>query len=250
MRARLLSVVALLAAAGGRLAHADVAGCERVSGRAATRCLQTYLSHIDGCRTASNPACESAARAAGGVLPRLLAETGTGAVGSCSQADADMLGYLAPSDIAARVPEACSDVAEDILGLTWGASPPPSAPVACRREVLRQRQRLVGVVTAAVGVDCFLAAADGRSCNRGRRDRRVDHARRRAARAIRARCGTSFDALGLATGPTLDARIASVTDTVTERLRFFAERVYPSLLLGPTAQFGPYPVGVRTLDLV
>src|SRR5262245_52052995 len=169
MRSRRVFVVVVLATlAAGRVARADVAACEQVSGRAATRCLKTYLARIDGCRTAGNAACETTARGSGGALPQLLEETGTGAVGSCSQTDADALGYLAPSDITARVPESCADVAEDLLKLTWGASPPPSAAASCRREVLRQRQRLVGAVTAAVGVDCFLAAANGRSCNRQR----------------------------------------------------------------------------------
>src|SRR5215475_10239145 len=106
-RRHLFVVVALATLVAGRVARADVAACEQVSGRAATRC-----------RTAGNAACETTARGSGGALPQLLEETGTGAVGSCSQTDADALGYLAPSDITARVPESCADVAEDLLKLT------------------------------------------------------------------------------------------------------------------------------------
>src|SRR6185436_9635697 len=37
--------------------------------------------------------------------------------------------------------------------------------------------------------------------------------------------------------------------TVVQRARHFAQRVYPPNDLGPTADFGPFPVGVQTLAL-
>ncbi|MGH7785945.1 MAG: alpha/beta hydrolase family protein, partial [Candidatus Binatia bacterium] len=61
-----------------------------------------------------------------------------------------------------------------------------------------------------------------------------------------------FDSLGLVGGTatsTLAERVDELAGTVVERARHFALRVAPPNDLGPTAAFGPHPVGVMTLNL-
>ena len=44
-------------------------------------------------------------------------------------------------------------------------------------------------------------------------------------------------------------RVDQLLGTVVQRSRHFAQRVYPPNDLRPTADFGPFPIGVRTLML-
>jgi hypothetical protein len=107
-------------------------------------------------------------------------------------------------------------------------------------------------VVQAYGRRCFVAEFAGKTCNRATRDRRTARVRARAHRLIAHRCGSAFDALGLvssASGAMLEERVDALTGIVANRSRHLAERVYPPFSLGPTAFFGPYPVGVRTLEL-
>src|SRR5213079_3334197 len=88
------------------------------------------------------------------------------------------------------------------------------------------------------------------SAARGRRDHRVALVRADARRGILYDCGPRFAALGLAPEPGVAAQLDDVLDRVVDRARHFAESVYPPHTLGPTAERGPFPVGVQTLALV
>src|SRR4030095_6213843 len=66
------------------------------------------------------------------------------------------------------------------------------------------------------------------------------------------RCDTAFDALALVApdaAPTLTDRVDLVAGLVVQRAPHFAQLGYPPNNLGPTAAFGPFPIGVRTLEL-
>lgn len=227
--------LATLVAATSAAAAITPAGCLRASGNAASRCLTKYVAAVERCRLRDDTACEDAARAAGGALEGILARPEVSSARSCSAATAIPLGYPSLDDLLFRQPEACTDFGEDLLGLTSDAA--AAADVRCRRVVAKEVRRVRQAVVRQFGRRCFVHAFTAGNCNRTQRDRQVARARARAERRILARCGTTVDA-----GPLLDV--------VEDHVRHFAQRVYPPNDLGPTADFGPYPVGVKTLDLV
>src|SRR5439155_1697759 len=98
----------------------------------------------------------------------------------------------------------------------------------------------------------LLRARAGRARLRPRAARSPGRARARpdARRGILDDCGPRFAALGLAPEPGVAAQLDDVLDRVVDRARHFAESVYPPHTLGPTAEPGPFPVGVQTLALV
>src|SRR5439155_273792 len=157
---RLLAAVILLAAPAARADH--TVGCLVRSGKAGVRCLAAYTGAIERCRRTVDVACETALRAPGGTLDRLVAQVDAASRVPCTAADADVLGYVG-------------------------------------------------------------ALAGG---------------------------GPRFAALGLAPEPGVAAQLDDVLDRVVDRARHFAESVYPPHTLGPTAEPGPFPVGVQTLALV
>jgi predicted dienelactone hydrolase len=226
-------------------------GCIRASGGAGARCLAAYTSTIGACRSRADAACEAAARAPGGALEAILADPATPASAHCTEQTADALGYLGIDDLLFRIPEACTDFAEDLLGIGFADDPGGLSPAAreCQGRVAVQLHALEARVVQAFGAGCYQRGYAA-GCDRAQRDTAVARARKGAHRRIAAACGADFDALGLADGATLDARIDDVLDRVVDRARHYAERVYPPNNLGPTAEFGPYKVGVRTLNLV
>jgi predicted dienelactone hydrolase len=253
MHARTFAAVcsALLALAPAAGAIERTTPCLRVSGNAGARCLDDYLVTVQRCRAVPDAACETAARAPGGALEAVLAAPEAPSLARCSEATADMLGYVGLVDLVARVPEACTDFAEDLLALAWAddlAALTPEA-LACQRLVADQLRRLTRQVIRAFGPRCYVRAAGGGRCGRAIRDARVARARTLVARRLVGRCGDDFDALGLAEGATLAARVDDLLARVVDRARHFAQRVYPPNDLGPTAEFGPFPIGVRTLAL-
>ncbi|MFN8542976.1 MAG: hypothetical protein U0807_02000 [Candidatus Binatia bacterium] len=251
MRHRLLPVALAAVLVGWEVgpAGATAAGCLRGSGVAAARCLREYVGVVEQCRRTGSEACVTSAHAAAGLLPRLLSAAEGQGRGACTAGEAEALGYLDLPDLGARIPEACRDVAEDLLAATWGP-PPPASAVACRRQVVRRLGRLEATIVRDLGAECLVDVVAGRACDRARRDGRVERARDQAVRGIVAGCGPEFDGLGLTAGPSLEARVGAVVDVVVDRARHFAERTYPAPVLGPTGEPGPYPVGVRTIDLV
>ena len=248
---RLLAAVILLAAPAARADH--TVGCLVRSGKAGVRCLAAYTGAIERCRRTVDVACETALRAPGGTLDRLVAQADAASRVPCTAADADVLGYVGGlADVGLRTRQACGDFAEDLLAIGYSARPGASTGrlLRCQRAVAARLRRLRGRVIEAFGPGCFVPALAGRGCARGRRDHRVALARADARRGILDDCGPRFAALGLAPEPGVAAQLDDVLDRVVDRARHFAESVYPPHTLGPTAEPGPFPVGVQTLALV
>jgi predicted dienelactone hydrolase len=244
----LLAIVTLLPTAGAARGVAP-ARCLRTSGTAAAVCLERYSAAIERCRRQADPACETAARADGGALDAALARTARPIEARCDETTADALGYTGREDLLLRQPEACTDFAEDLLAHTF---PDPPMPSGCQDAVVLAVRRLRRATVGAFGKRCFVAAFAGGRCDRTRRDRLVARARARGLAQIVRRCGPAFDGLGLVApdaGATIADRVGVLLDLVVNRARHFAERVYPPNDLGPAAEFGPYPIGVRTLSL-
>ena len=249
-RPKTLLLIAVLAGPFRAAAAPSEQGCVAASGGAAARCLAAYTAEIEACRVAADADCEAAARASGGILDAIRARTEAPARARCNEEVADRLGYLGIDDLVFRLPEACTDFAEDLLDIGFADDPSAlsSPALHCQGRVSAHLRRLRTVVVDAFGAGCYRPAYT-RTCNRTRRDRRVARARAVAHQRIASACGSTFDALQLASGATLDARIDSVLDRVVDRARHYAQRVYPPNDLGRSADFGLYPVGVRTLML-
>ena len=248
------AVVAPVAdALAGPRAHETA--CLETSGDAGNACLKSYVGAIERCRRAPDATCESAVRADGGALDEALGDTASPVMRRCADASVERLGYLDLDDLAFRIPEACADFAEDLLDIEFADDLELLAPDAlrCQRNVVRSIRRLRNTVVRESGPRCFVRAFDGGACDRARRDARVSRERGLARGRILGRCGTAFDALGLASlapvSSTLEERVDELLGVVIDRGHHFAQRVYPPNDLGPTADFGPFPVGVRTLVL-
>jgi len=246
-----LVVVVVFCAAAPPVGANATARCLRASGAAGARCLRDYARTIAACRIAGDVACENAARAPGGALDAIRARTAPPSEKRCTDERAGALGYPSKDDLLVRVPEACTDFGEDLLALSFAADPGmvPMGALDCQRRVAMQVRRLDATVVARYGPSCFLRNATGNDCNRTVRDAAVAEARANAHRRILATCGDEFDFLALGAGATLEARIDELLDRVVTRARHYAERVYPPNDLGLTAEFGPHPIGVRTLAL-
>jgi predicted dienelactone hydrolase len=250
VRAR-FALVALVLCAVPAGAASGPAACMRGSGKAATRCLRSWVTTVATCRLAVDPACEAAARAAGGPLEAALAAAEDAGEASCTDATAEALGYVDLADVGLRTHDSCADFGDDLLDVTFADSP-AGGLLGCQKAVSRGTTRLRNGVVRAFGNGCYLAAFAGGRCDRARRDRRVDRLRRRVGAQIVRGCGDAFDALALVppdAGATLDARVDALLAIVLNRARHFAQRAFPPNDLGPTADFGPYPIGVRTLAL-
>ena len=225
--------------------------CLTGSGRVGRACLRDYLDTIATCRLREDADCEADARAAGGALQSLLASTDAASETSCTEDTARTLGYLGLADVGFRVAEACGDFGEDLLGLVF-ADPLSSGLLDCQRKVVHELDRLRRRVEVAFGERCYVRAYGGGSCNRTLRDGTVARFQARAASRIARRCGNDFDALALVppdAAPTLAERVGVLAALIVQRGRHYAQRVFPPNSLGPVAEFGPFPVGVRTLPL-
>lgn len=228
-------IVVFLALVVAATANADDAGCLRTSGVAATKCLLRYQGAVARCR--GDAACAEALRVEDGPLDALLTATEGAGVAACDEADAIPLGFPSLSDIGTRSAEACQDWAED--GLALAAVEPvglAAGTAACQRAVATTLQRLGRNAVVAFGPQCTVRSFAGAGCDRGARDARIATLRRQALRAIAARCGDAVDG-------------AQLVDIAITHARHFALRVFPPNDLGPTAEFGPYPVGITTLAL-
>jgi predicted dienelactone hydrolase len=243
---------------GNRPASADAAAerCLNGSGDAGRRCLKQYAAVLERCRGRADAACEDAAAAPGGDLEDRLARTESPILRRCGDASAETLGYVGGvGDVVARVPQACVDFAADLLDIGFADDPPAlsSDELACQRSVARRLADVRKSVVQEFGPRCFVRDFSGKTCDRSRRDASVDRERSRARGQIVGRCGSDFDALGLSTlspgSTTLEERVDDVLDRVINRSRHYAQQVYPPNNLGPTADFGPFPVGVTTLAL-
>ena len=233
--------IALATAPGVAGAATPAATCMRASGNAAARCLDRYADVVARCRARRDDACEQAARADGGALDGAVARVAGPDGHACTDASSAPLDYTSAADVVVRGREGCADFADDWLDLAFPSSP-AGAFLACRHEVSRQLGRLRDATVRLEGARCYLPAYRGEGCDRTRRDARLAAARERARQRIVGTCGAGFDALGIGS---LDDAI----ENVFGHARHFAQLVYPPEDLGPTADPGPYPVGVRTLML-
>jgi predicted dienelactone hydrolase len=250
MRCAVVALLVLVALSPAFGAHRS-ASCIRSSGNTGRKCLDRYVDEIGTCRLRADAACETAARADGGPIDALLAETADHAATKCTDATAVSLGYLDLDDVGVRVPEACGDFGDDLLDLAFADSA-SGALLGCQGAVAQAVDRLRETVARAFGDQCYVAPFAGGRCNRRERDRRVAEAAKHAHRRIVDRCGAAFDALRLVApdaGPTLDGRVDALLGIIVQRGRHFAQRVFPPNDLGPTARFGPFPIGVRTIAL-
>lgn len=249
-------LIGLIAAASSpALARTPEAACLGTSGNAGARCLKAYTLPIERCRWKPDAACEADARADGGLLDDRLDRLEAPIRRLCSDASATPLGYTDADDVPLRVSEACADFAEEFLdiGFADDLGSLAGGALRCQRILSRIFRRLRNVVVREYGRRCFLRAFSGGRCDRAGRDGRVVRMRTRARSKIGDRCrAASFDALGLSSlgpGSTFEERVEEVLDIVIDRARHFAQLVYPPNDLGPTADFGPFPVGVTTLAL-
>ena len=239
MRAFLLAALALHAGLAGA---ATPASCLRAAGTVGLRCLAAYTRALAPCRLAADAGCEAAARADGGDAARALAAVGV-AEAACPDAAAEPLGFLSSADVALRLREGCADWGDDLLRTAVSPDPAglPPALLLCRRETAR-RLAFLALAAARVESACDVAAFRGTPCARARRDAHLDALAAAARRRIERRCG-GLDPLHLGTPATLVA-------TVRDHAHHYALLVTPPNDLGPTAEFGPYPVGITTLPLV
>jgi len=241
MRWLTLGMVMIAAAA---YAQDNAARCLASSGRADTLCLAGYMAAVERCRKTADADCENQTRAEGGPVARRLAAPETAIRLACDDPASERLGYTSTNDVVKRAGEWCTDFAEDLLSLGYAADlgALDDAAFACQRAVAQQLRWLRRKTLSIFGPGCALREGLGGACSPARRDLKVSRLVAAVRLRIQAACGTSYEALGL--GP-LDALL----DTVVLRARYYAIRVYPPNNLGPTADFGPYPIGVTTLSL-
>ena len=243
-------LLASLLAAASAVAAPGPTTCLRDSGNVGARCLRDYVGAVSACRLRADAACEAAARADGGVLDGLVARADETSGAECTEDTAEPLGYTSLDDVGLRASEACGDFGEDLLALTFADSAAP-ALLGCQTAVARGLDRLRIAVVRAFR-DCDIRAFTDGSCDRAKRDRGVGRARTKAVGRIVRRCGSDFDGLALVApdaGAMLAERVDALAGIVVQRARHYAQRVYPPNDLGPTAEFGPFPIGVRTLQL-
>jgi predicted dienelactone hydrolase len=237
----MLSAIVLLATT----ARADDADCLGTSGRANTYCLEAYSAVVERCRRAGDAQCEEDARVEGGLIDHILARSEPRIRAACDDPTSERLGYTSGDDVVKRAGEWCVDFAEDFAGLGFAEDTAglDHTARACQRDVAKQLRWLRRATVRLFGPACALRDFRGGACARARRDTRLARLVEVAQSRIEAACGGAYAALGL--GP-LDVLL----DAVATRARHFAIRVYPPNNLGPTGEFGPYPIGVTTLDLV
>jgi len=229
--------------------------CHAAAGRAGAKCLSRYVEAVRRCRDATDATCEQEIRKADGALARIVADVSVPIHGACTDASVSRIGLTLGVDRYARyVAEGCQKWAEQFFEVAYAAdtSTLSRKSLACQHEVGVRLSRLRDRVIAASGA-CNAVEFAGRRCRRSRRDHEITRALTVARRGILQRCGVALDELGLVApkdGATLDARVDVLLDRVVVPARHFALRVFPRLNMGPTANFGDAPVGVRTLALV
>jgi len=166
--ARVSLLFSMLIATATVAASGPATTCVRDSGRVGVGCLRDYVDTIATCRFRAAPPCETAARADGGALDVLLADTQATSGATCTDTSAQEVGYLGGDEVGFRVAEACGDFGEDILGLVF-ADVVPSTLLGCQKKVVRELDRLRRRVEDAFG-RCYLREYAGGVCKRARRD--------------------------------------------------------------------------------
>jgi predicted dienelactone hydrolase len=246
-----LALVALALPLFALGARAEPAACLAASGKAGARCLARYAKPVEKCRGAADAACEEALRAQGGELDQVVAAGEAPILAKCDAASATALGFANQDDIVLRDGHSCRDFGDDHVDLVFADDPSAlsAAALACQRLVAKQLAGLREKTVAEFGKRCLLRAFGGGSCDRERRDKKLERRMEQARAAIERRCGPLFGELGVGSGATPEERLDDLLESVLVRGRHYAQRTIPPNDLGPGARFGPFPVGVRTLFL-
>lgn len=238
---------------GGDIIRGEVSQCLLDSGATTSLCVEEYAATIAACRLAGDGACEDMAREPGGALDQILAATRGANADACSDEDAFTIGYFGgAADLAEKSVGACGRWGEELLALSFsGSAPSDDGAAACQAVVSDALAALHGSVVEAIGPGCTVPDFDGVGCNRPARDAAVENALAQARDAMVTGCGERFDDLGLASfGASLDERAQSLVDVVANRARNLAIFAYPPNDIGPSSDFGRFPIGIRTFHAV
>jgi predicted dienelactone hydrolase len=160
----------------------------------------------------------------------------------CSEDVTYALGGLGVDDLVLVLRNACVDFGQDWIRETTPSTPPQASQAACRQTLASSLATLREDTITLLGPECSVRDAEGRRCQRPKQEKRARMLAQSVQTRIASACGNVYDDLGLAP---LDELVALALD----RARHFAQLAYPPNDLGPSADPGPYPVGVRTLEL-
>lgn len=232
----------------------DVTQCLVESGGTTTRCVEEYVATVAACRLGADTACESAARTDGGALDAVLSASRSDNLETCTDDQTFTLGYFGGiEDFANKSVEACERFGEAFLDITFSQAEVPMSEgaQACQSAVSSTLADLRIAVVQAVGPDCSVIDFDRDGCDRRKRTDAVASVLSRAQDAILGECGADFDSLRLASlGASLEERVDSLLERVVGRARNLALFAYPPNNIGPTAEFGAFPIGIRTYEAV
>ncbi len=212
-----LALLVLLVASVASARTTPRSTCLAASGDEAARCLDAYL----GGDSADPAFAESAVR------------------DNCSEDTVYALGGLGVDDLVTVLRNACVDFGKDLLASTT----PSGGDAACRDAVANGLGAVRERTITLLGPQCAVKVAERRRCRRGSQESRAHKLARSTAKKVARACGDAYAGLGL---PPVD----ELFELVFERVRHFALLVYPPNDLGPSADPGSFPVGVRTLELV
>jgi len=213
--------------------------CLRASGGAGNRCLGKYTQVVEKCRKKQDAACEDAARADGGALAGVLAKNAKPIDKQCDGPSSEGIGFPPEADVVGHIDHACIDFGEDALAMEAGSGSADGAFLKCQRAAVGQLRKLRAKTIQLFGPGCGVKEFRGKACKRDKRDQRQQALVDKVTSRIAKKCPDGFGG----------APIAELVETAATRARHYAILVYPPNNLGPTADFGPYPVGVRTLML-
>lgn len=210
------TLLVLLVASLASAKRAPYATCLAASGFEASRCLDAYLA------SSADPAfTESAVR------------------DNCSEDATYAMGALGVDDLVTVLRNACVDFGKDLIARTVPTTGDTHCRDALARELGRMRERTITLL----GKECAVRVAEGRRCHRVGQELRAAKFAHAEARRVARSCGDAYASLGL-------APVENVFQLAYGRALHFALLVYPPNDLGPSGDPGPYPVGVRTLELV
>jgi predicted dienelactone hydrolase len=217
-----------------------LATCLKVSGAIGSKCL-----------TKGNKVLFEQVEPVDGLLDDLTAGTQLKLAKKCNTDRAITLGYRDFFDMADRVNDGCNLFAYEMNALVYTPDQAglTESQVACRAQMSKWLSKLQKIVTKMWGKKCTAGEYLGKVCDRAKRDAVISKMRAKGEKALTAKCGADFDAVNMFDGATLDERIASFVEIGIVRGRHWAERVYPPNNMGPSADLGPFQVGVTTLNL-
>ncbi len=219
--------------------------CLVQSGEVTTACVRDYVA-AEECRAVGDTGCDN--------VDTILAAARTQNLETCTDDQTFTLGYFGGrEDFADKSAEACSRFGTAFveIGLSNVAEAMSETGRACQASVSMALAELRDAVIQAVGPNCTVLDFDRGACDRASRDSAIANAATRARSSIVRKCGDDFDSLRLASlGASLEERVQSLIDVVTNRSRNLAIFAYPPNNIGPTAELGPFPIGIRTYEAV